>query len=109
MRNEETHLVTKFVTTILELVGGNLAGIIDQDWQARSLGLHPLVNILLQTVAKPIRNSAQCPNPHFLAQPIPDIVNRIFQTTLPMGIRLEMPCLREANGEGRGQGHCVVW
>ena len=82
--------------------------IINQDWQARSLGPHPLVNILPQTVTESIRSSTQRPNPHLLAQQVPHIVNRIFQTTIPMGIRLEMPCLREENGEGRGQGHCVV-
>lgn len=83
-------LVTKFVITILELAVGN------PDWQARSLGPHPLVNILPQTLTEPIRSGTQCPNPHLLAQPVPQTVNRIFQTTVPVGIRLEMPCLRSS-------------
>ena len=90
MRDEKkknAHLVTKFVITVLELAVGN------PDWQARSLGPHPLVNVLPQTITEPIRSSTQRPNPHLLAQPVPQTVNRIFQTTISMGIRLEVPCL----------------
>jgi len=49
-----THLVTKFVITILIPIAVG-----DPDWQARSLDTHPLVKILPQTVTKPIRSSTQ--------------------------------------------------
>jgi len=63
-----------------------------------------------------MRSSTQRINPQLLAQLVPPTVNSIFQTTVPISIRLEMPCLQSsrtivrrsasANGEGSQR---VVW